>query len=157
MTGRPSYRPRSSGRRRWTRPPAGAMSPPTSVWRSSVRDTSRSISNWRRQGFVLPPTLTAARRCRTHTRADEHRESRHRMTARPDVLNAAEPVRIGLGGDAITLVEGATFCRSDRWGDILVGRPHGRFFRDAGVLSRWHLGLDAVGHDGIEQLRAAPL
>ena len=35
------------------------------------------------------------------------------MTARPDVLNAAEPVRIGLGGDAITLVEGATFCRSD--------------------------------------------
>ena len=60
------------------------------------------------------------------------------MTARPDVLNAAEPVRIGLGADAITLVEGATFCRSDRWGDILVGRPHGRFFRDAGVLSRWH-------------------
>ena len=45
------------------------------------------------------------------------------MTARPDVLNAAEPVRIGSGGDAITLVEGATFCLSDRWGDILVGRP----------------------------------
>ena len=45
----------------------GAMSPPTSVWRSSVRDTSRSISNWRRRGFALPPTLTAARRCRAHT------------------------------------------------------------------------------------------
>ena len=64
------------------------------------------------------------------------------MTARPDALNAAEPVRIGSGGDAITLVEGATFCLSDRWGDILVGRPHGLFFRDARVLSRWELRVD---------------
>ena len=64
------------------------------------------------------------------------------MTARPDVLNAAEPVRIGSGGDAITLVEGATFCLSDRWGDILAGRPHGLFFRDARVLSRWELRVD---------------
>lgn len=60
----------------------------------------------------------------------------------PAAFNTSQPARIGAGGDTVTLVEGATFCVSDRRGDIVVGRPHGLFFRDARVLSRCELRVD---------------
>lgn len=64
------------------------------------------------------------------------------MTAIPTILNGGEPASIGFGGATVTLVEGATFCLSDRHGDVLAGRSHGLFFRDARVLSRWQLHVD---------------
>jgi len=60
----------------------------------------------------------------------------------PSALNAGEPANIGFGADTVTLVEGATFCRSDRRGDVLADGSHGFFFRDARVLSRWELRVD---------------
>src|SRR6516162_1487740 len=60
----------------------------------------------------------------------------------PAALNSGEPARVGAGGDTVTLVEGATFCLSDRHGDVLAGGSHGLFFRDARVLSRWELRVD---------------
>lgn len=59
------------------------------------------------------------------------------------VLNAGEPARAG-GGDTVTVVEGGTFCLSDRHGDIGPARSHGLFFRDARLLSRWELTLDGL-------------
>jgi N-terminal domain of (some) glycogen debranching enzymes len=64
------------------------------------------------------------------------------MTAPPTPFNSGDPVNIGFGGDTVTLVEGATFCLSDGHGDVLAGRSHGLFVRDARVLSRWELGVD---------------
>jgi glycogen debranching enzyme len=63
-------------------------------------------------------------------------------TAAPQVLNAGEPVLTGVDGEVITLVEGTTFCLSDRSGDVAPGGPHGLFVRDARILSRWQLHLD---------------
>lgn len=63
------------------------------------------------------------------------------MTA-PAAFNSGAPAAIGAGSDTVTLVEGGTFCLSDRHGDVLVGTPHGLFFRDARVLSRWELRVD---------------
>jgi glycogen debranching enzyme len=60
----------------------------------------------------------------------------------PTALNSGEPARIGAGSDTVTLVEGATFCLSDRHGDVVPGGSHGLFFRDARVLSRWELRVD---------------
>lgn len=63
------------------------------------------------------------------------------MTA-PTAFNSGAPAVIGAGSDTVTLVEGGTFCLSDRHGDVLVGTSHGLFFRDARVLSRWELRVD---------------
>jgi glycogen debranching enzyme len=60
----------------------------------------------------------------------------------PSALNSGEPARIGAGSDTVTLVEGATFCLSDRHGDVVPGGSHGLFFRDARVLSRWEMRVD---------------
>ncbi|WP_101952071.1 glycogen debranching N-terminal domain-containing protein [Mycobacterium sp. 3519A] len=60
----------------------------------------------------------------------------------PATLNSGEPASIGFGGDTVTLVEGSTFCLSDRNGDVVPGRSHGMFFRDARVLSKWELLVD---------------
>ncbi|MCV7258457.1 amylo-alpha-1,6-glucosidase [Mycobacterium shimoidei] len=58
-------------------------------------------------------------------------------------FNTGSPLaRVGSGDETVTLVEGATFCLSDRYGDMVVGRPHGLFFRDARVLSRWEMRVD---------------
>jgi glycogen debranching enzyme len=43
---------------------------------------------------------------------------------------------------AVTVVEGTTFCLSDRTGDVVPGTSHGLFVRDARILSRWELRLD---------------
>jgi glycogen debranching enzyme len=42
----------------------------------------------------------------------------------------------------ITLVEGQTFCRSDRGGNITPSMPEGLFVLDTRVLSLWHLQVD---------------
>lgn len=63
------------------------------------------------------------------------------MTA-PAAFNSGAPARIGSGSETVTLMEGATFCLSDRHGNMRVGRSHGLFFRDARVLSRWELRID---------------
>ncbi|MEV6069859.1 glycogen debranching N-terminal domain-containing protein [Nocardia sp. NPDC052001] len=60
----------------------------------------------------------------------------------PVALNAGEPSALGSSGGAVTLVEGSTFCLSDRVGDVEPGTPYGLFFRDARVLSRWELRVD---------------
>ena len=60
----------------------------------------------------------------------------------PTALNSGEPAGVGAGCDTVTLVEGATFCLSDRHGDMVAGGWHGLFFRDARVLSRWELRVD---------------
>ena len=57
-------------------------------------------------------------------------------------LNSGAPVHIGSGCDTVTLVEGATFCLSDRHGDVRIGTASGFFFRDARALSRWELLVD---------------
>lgn len=57
-------------------------------------------------------------------------------------FNGGAPAQIGSGGDAVTLVEGGTFCLSNRHGDVPVGTSYGLFFRDARVLSRWELRVD---------------
>jgi glycogen debranching enzyme len=57
-------------------------------------------------------------------------------------LNAGESASIGAGGEAVTLVESATFCLSDRQGDIRGNGSAGLFFRDARVLSRWEMRVD---------------
>lgn len=60
----------------------------------------------------------------------------------PAALNTGEPSTLGGAGGAVTLVEGSTFCLSDRLGDVELGTPYGLFYRDARVLSRWELRLD---------------
>lgn len=60
----------------------------------------------------------------------------------PAAFNSGAPAGIGSGSETVTLVEGATFCLSDRHGDMRVGSSHGLFFRDARVLSRWELRVD---------------
>ncbi|KOX19026.1 amylo-alpha-1,6-glucosidase [Saccharothrix sp. NRRL B-16348] len=57
----------------------------------------------------------------------------------PDPFNAGEPA---LTGGTTTVVEGGTFCLSTGTGDVEPGTPHGLFFRDARVLSRWQLRVD---------------
>ncbi|WP_372470729.1 amylo-alpha-1,6-glucosidase [Saccharothrix luteola] len=60
----------------------------------------------------------------------------------PEPFNAGEPAFTGDVGGTTTLVEGSTFCLSTGAGDIEPGTPHGLFFRDARVVSRWQLRLD---------------
>ncbi|WP_066285078.1 amylo-alpha-1,6-glucosidase [Arthrobacter sp. B6] len=49
--------------------------------------------------------------------------------------NAAGPTGLG----AVTLVEGSSFCISLQNGDIFAHHPHGVFYRDTRILSRWCL------------------
>jgi glycogen debranching enzyme len=64
------------------------------------------------------------------------------MSDAPAAFNTSAPARLGAGADTVTLVEGSTFCLSDCLGDVVAGRAHGLFFRDARVLSRWELRVD---------------
>ena len=51
------------------------------------------------------------------------------------------PQGMGACGPA-PLIEGSSFCISDRGGDIQPGHPQGLFVRDTRVLSRWELTVD---------------
>ncbi|MFI5777116.1 glycogen debranching N-terminal domain-containing protein [Nocardia sp. NPDC051570] len=64
------------------------------------------------------------------------------MNGAPAALNAGEPSTVVGPGGAVTLVEGSTFCLSDRVGDVEPGTAHGLFYRDARVVSRWELRVD---------------
>jgi glycogen debranching enzyme len=57
-------------------------------------------------------------------------------------LNAGEPVSLLTDRGSVTLVDGTTFCISSYTGDVEPGGPHGLFFRDARIASRWQLVLD---------------
>ncbi|WP_405147775.1 amylo-alpha-1,6-glucosidase [Nocardia salmonicida] len=70
----------------------------------------------------------------------------------PSPFNAGEPAGLGGGGGNITLVEGGTFCLSDRLGDIEPGKPQGLFFRDARVISRWELMIDGKRPEALSVL-----
>ncbi|MEV0360155.1 glycogen debranching N-terminal domain-containing protein [Nocardia sp. NPDC050697] len=73
-------------------------------------------------------------------------------TDAPAPLNAGEPTGLGGCGAAVTLVEGGTFCLSNRLGDIAPGLPHGLFYRDARVISRWELLVDGKPADSLSVL-----
>jgi glycogen debranching enzyme len=60
----------------------------------------------------------------------------------PQIFNAGTPMPVGGSDNSVTLVEGSTFCLSDRLGNIHHGTSHGLFYRDSRVLSRWELLLD---------------
>lgn len=64
------------------------------------------------------------------------------MIETPAMLNSGEPAALGGSGGPITLVEGSTFCLSNRIGDVEPGTSHGLFYRDARAVSRWELRLD---------------
>lgn len=49
-----------------------------------------------------------------------------------------------LGPGTVTLVEGSSFCISSANGDIHSEHPHGVFFEDTRILSRWNLTVDGV-------------
>src|SRR3954470_14474577 len=46
------------------------------------------------------------------------------------------------GGGVVTLVEGSSFCICTPGGDLNGAGPHGVFFRDTRILSRWDLRVD---------------
>lgn len=60
---------------------------------------------------------------------------------------AAGPV----GSGTVTLVEGSSFCISSENGDIYPEYPHGVFYEDTRILSRWVL---AINGESIEPLTA---
>ncbi|MEV6429548.1 glycogen debranching N-terminal domain-containing protein [Nocardia sp. NPDC051463] len=70
----------------------------------------------------------------------------------PRPLNSGEPTGLGGCDSSVTLVEGATFCLSNRLGDVEPGRPHGLFFRDARVISRWELLVDGKSAEPLSVL-----
>jgi glycogen debranching enzyme len=47
-----------------------------------------------------------------------------------------------IGSGAVTLVEGSSFCISAANGDMSTNLPHGLFFRDTRIVSRWDLCID---------------
>src|SRR5690606_36101898 len=44
----------------------------------------------------------------------------------------------------VTLIEGASFCASDRAGDIHAHRAEGVFFQDTRIVSVWRLTVDGA-------------
>jgi glycogen debranching enzyme len=65
---------------------------------------------------------------------------------------AAGPVGTG----AVTLVEGSSFCISSANGDMAAGHPHGVFFRDMRILSRWNLYVDDEPAEPLTSLTPEP-
>lgn len=78
------------------------------------------------------------------------------MTWLATAFNGGEPVGLGWDGQMVTLVSGATFCLSDHRGDINPGTPLGLFSRDARVLSRWQLRVDAQPADPLSVQGSEP-
>lgn len=56
-------------------------------------------------------------------------------------MSNAEP-SIVAAVDEVTVLEGSSFCRSNRAGDIMFDRPHGMFVKDTRIISHWELTLD---------------
>ncbi|MFC5788650.1 amylo-alpha-1,6-glucosidase [Agromyces tardus] len=60
------------------------------------------------------------------------------------------------GGDAITIVEGSSFCISGANGDIVPELPHGVFFRDTRLVSRWTLLIDGTPVEPLSSMTPEP-
>jgi glycogen debranching enzyme len=56
----------------------------------------------------------------------------------------AEPDPHQATGDVVTTVDGSTFCITDSVGRVRHHHPHGLFFRDTRLVSRWELLVDGV-------------
>jgi glycogen debranching enzyme len=68
-------------------------------------------------------------------------------------LLTTEPATLGNLRDLLMLVEGQTFCVSDRAGEIRTGSPHGLFHADTRVLSTARL---SISGRSVESLAVAP-
>jgi glycogen debranching enzyme len=66
----------------------------------------------------------------------------------------AEPT--STGGSALTLVEGSSFCICGTNGDLSGAEPHGVFFRDTRILSRWDLLLDGETPEPLSAMTPEP-
>ncbi|MEV5433993.1 glycosyltransferase [Streptomyces sp. NPDC052701] len=60
------------------------------------------------------------------------------------------------GGDSVTLIEGSSFCLSERGGDLVPGTPQGLFHRDTRILSAWQLRLDEEEVDPLSVIAQEP-
>ena len=69
---------------------------------------------------------------------------------------AGEPPSLGSPGGTVTLVEGAGFCVCGRTGDIAPDEPHGLFFQDTRLLSRWQLLVDDQSPEPLATMEAEP-
>jgi glycogen debranching enzyme len=69
---------------------------------------------------------------------------------------AGEPPSLGSPGGTVTLVEGAGFCVCGRTGDIDADQPHGLFFRDTRLLSRWQLLIDGLPAEPLATMETEP-
>ena len=67
---------------------------------------------------------------------------------------AGEPAALGSAG--VTLVEGSSFCVCDQSGDVREGTPHGVFFRDTRIISRWQVTLDGEPVETLAVLSQEP-
>ena len=90
-----------------------------------------------REGARASPTATPIGVPGDHCFAHAGRGRRVRMTG---WSYAGEPAALGSAG--VTLVEGSSFCVCDQSGDVREGTPHGVFFRDTRIVSRWQVTLD---------------
>jgi glycogen debranching enzyme len=66
----------------------------------------------------------------------------------------AEPTSTGSG--ALTLVERSSFCICSPTGDLGGAEPHGVFFRDTRILSRWDLRIDGETPEPLAALTPQP-
>ena len=60
------------------------------------------------------------------------------------------------GAGAVTIVEGSSFCVSAANGDIVPDLPHGVFFRDTRLVSRWTLLIDGDPVEPLSSIDARP-
>ena len=60
------------------------------------------------------------------------------------------------GGGAVTLVEGSSFCICTPGGDLSGAGPHGVFFRDTRILSRWDLRVDGETPEPLAAMTPEP-
>ncbi len=63
---------------------------------------------------------------------------------------------MGSPGGAVTLVEGAGFCVCGSTGDISADAPHGLFFRDTRLLSRWQFLVDGARPELLARMEGEP-
>jgi len=60
------------------------------------------------------------------------------------------------GAGAVTIVEGSSFCVSSGNGDIFPDLPHGVFFRDTRLVSRWTLLVDGAPVEPLSSMTPRP-
>ncbi|GAB3148911.1 glycogen debranching N-terminal domain-containing protein [Microbispora hainanensis] len=61
-----------------------------------------------------------------------------------------------IGGGAMTLVAGGSFCVSARNGDVLPGSAHGIYYADTRLLSHWELRVDDSPIEELQVLTGEP-